>query len=170
MYFFQIFMKNLLHVHIWSKKHQFCQTYTILAKKVNRKPFFFSIFTKKIISLRPYDKKVHCLKKQTALMLIFGQKSVHFLKNTMLSCHFFQIFMKNPCCHAHIWSEKCKLCQNYLYYMPKQSIGCPFFQLFTKNHCCHSHILTKKRTFSEKKLLSCPYLVRKRQIFKNRDF
>ena len=97
--FFQIFMKNLLHVHIWSKKHQFCQTYTILAKKVNRKPFFFLIFTKKIISLRPYDKKVHCLKnkllwthicskkrpfsqKHSALMSLFS----NFHEKPMLSC------------------------------------------------------------------------------------
>ena len=82
-------MKNLLHVHIWSKKHQFCQTYTILAKKVNRKPFFLD-FHEKIISLRPYDKKVHCLKKQTALMLILVKKASIFSKTLCSHVIFFK--------------------------------------------------------------------------------
>ena len=29
-------------------------------------------------------------------MLIFCRKNVHFLKNTVLSCHFFNFYMKNP--------------------------------------------------------------------------
>ena len=49
-------------------------------------------------------------------MHIFCQKNVHPLKNTVVSCHFFLIFyVKPPCFHAHIWSEKrpfCHTCPN----------------------------------------------------------
>ena len=56
------------HVHIWSKKRQFCQNYTILwAKKVNRMPFF-SDFTRKnqcchahiLSKKRTFSKKTRC--------------------------------------------------------------------------------------------------------------
>ena len=89
--FFNFFMKNpCCHTHIWSKKHQFCQNYTILwDKKVNRIPVLL-IFHQKV----------------TALMPDFCQKNAHSLKkkNTPLSCPYFigksSIFSKTHCSHV----------------------------------------------------------------------
>ena len=67
--FFKFHMKNTLSCSYLTKNCQFCQNYTILlAKKVNRMPFF-PIFHVKI----------------TALMPMLCQKDVHSLKNTLLS-------------------------------------------------------------------------------------
>ena len=50
------------HAHIWSKKRQFCQNYTILwAKKVNRMPFFSDFSRKNLCS------HAHILKKKFIL-------------------------------------------------------------------------------------------------------
>ena len=52
-----------------------------MAQKVKRMPFFFlPIFQGKIAALMP----------------IFCQKIVQSPKNTVLSCHLLQIFIKNP--------------------------------------------------------------------------
>ena len=102
------------HAHIWSKKRQFCQNYNKLwAKKVERIPLCF-LFSRKNINSHAHilSKKRPFQKNHASLMLIFCQKNVHYLKNTMLSCHLFQFFMKNPCCHTHIWSKKHQFCQN----------------------------------------------------------
>ena len=89
------------------KKHQFCQTYSILlAKKVNRKPFFFSIFTKKSF-LSGHMTKMSILYKSTCSHAHIWSKKCPFFRKHGSLMSFFQIFMKNQCCHAHIWSEKC---------------------------------------------------------------
>ena len=88
------------------KKHQFCQTYTILlAKKVNSKPFF-SQFTKKSFLSRHMTKMSILYKSTCSHAHIWSKKCQFFRKHGSLMS-FFQIFMKNQCCHAHIWSEKC---------------------------------------------------------------
>ena len=88
------------------KKHQFCQTYTILlAKKVNSKPFF-SQFTKKSFLSRHMTKMSILYKSTCSHAHIWSKKCPFFRKHGSLMS-FFQIFMKNQCCHAHIWSEKC---------------------------------------------------------------
>ena len=97
-------------------------------------------------------------------MPIFGQKNVHSLKNTVLSCHFFQISIRNPCCHAHIWSEKCKFCHNYIILYAKKVNRMPFFPIFAKNHCCHPHILTKN-VHSRKKTALMPIFSQKTSNF-----
>ena len=136
-------------------------------KKQIGKALFISIFMK-IISRMPIWRKRPFSKKHTALMLICCQKNVPSLKNKMLSSHFLQNFMKIPCVYAHIWSEKCRFCQNYTRLWAKEVNRMPFFTILTKNHCCHSHILSKKRPFPhslENKRLLCPYLVKNRQCF-----
>ena len=61
------------HAHIWSKKRQFCQNYTILwAKKVNRMPFF-SDFSRK-----NYCSHAHIM-----------STNANSLKNTLLSWPYF---------------------------------------------------------------------------------
>ena len=89
----------------WSKNVNSVKT-ILWAKKVNWKPFFSQFSRKNHFSQAIWQKRPFSI-KQNALMLIFGENNVQSLKNTVLSCHFFQILMKIQCCHAHIWSEKC---------------------------------------------------------------
>ena len=112
---------------------------------------FFAIFHEKI----------------TAVMPIFGKKNVHSLKTYRshahilskirpssqkhgASCHLSQIFHKKTPVEMPIFGQKCKNSVNTThYYGLKKSIGNPFYQIFTK----------------KKTLLSCPYVVKKTQIF-----
>ena len=104
-------------------------------------------------------------KNQTALMLIFCQKNVHSLKNTMLSCHFFFIYMIYPCCHARIWSANCQFCQNYIKLWTKKVNRMPFFLISHKKSVLSFPFFVKKRPFSENKLLLCQYWGKKHQFF-----
>ena len=128
-------MKNpLLSCPYLIKKRQFCQNNTILwAKEVRRMPLFFRFLTK---NYRSYAhilwKNVHSLKKHTALKSIFCQKNVISLKNTVLLCHFFKIFMKNPLLSRPYLVKKRQFSQKYIIIWPNKSIGCPFFRFFTK--------------------------------------
>ena len=97
--FFQNFhQKPLAVMPIFDQKHQFYQNYTIIwAKKVNMMPFFFRFLTEKSSLSCPYFvKKRPFSKKHAALKSRFCQKNGHSLKNTVLLCHFFKIFMTNP--------------------------------------------------------------------------
>ena len=131
------------------KKSKFCQNYTTLwQKKVNRMPFS-SDFHGKI----------------TALMPMLFQKDVHSLKNTLLSCPYFVETFKSKThfCHAHIWSNNCQFCRNYIIlwikkvnrmlffffwlFTEKTTLSCPYFvkktSTFEKIHCSQVHILSK---------------------------
>ena len=143
-----------------SNKHQFSQTYTILlAKKVNRKsPFYFDF-------LIPYDKNVHSL-KNSLLSCSYVVKKTSILWKTLLSCHFFWIFVKNPYCYAHIWSEKCQFCQNYIRLWSQKVNRMAFLPIFDKKSLLSFPYFVKINVyFLENKRLSCPYLVKKRQFF-----
>ena len=52
------------------------------------------------------SKKRQSLKKTTAFMARFCQKNLHSLKNTMLSCNFFQIFHEKPPSVMPIFGKK----------------------------------------------------------------
>ena len=76
---------------ILSKQHY------IMSQRSQQDALFLRFLTKKLSLLCPYFVKKRPLsKKHTALKSIFCQKNVHSLKNTVLLCHFFKIFMKNP--------------------------------------------------------------------------
>ena len=97
--FFQNFhQKPLAVMPIFDQKHQFYQNYTIIwAKKVNMMPFFFRFLTEKSSLSCPYFvKNVHSPKSTLLSSLDFVKKNGHSLKNTVLLCHFFKIFMTNP--------------------------------------------------------------------------
>ena len=82
--------------------------------------------------------------KKTALMP-FLSENAHSLKITLLSCPYFvkkssilsktnyfmwcfsNLLLKNPCCHAHIWSRKRPFCQNYPISWAKKVDRMPFF-------------------------------------------
>ena len=74
-----------------AKKRQISQHYTILwAKKINKMPLFFWLFTKNHYShAHGLSKKRQLFKKHTVLMLIIWQKNVNYLKDKMLSSHVF---------------------------------------------------------------------------------
>ena len=135
--FFQIFHENpqTCQTHIWSKKRQFCENYTILwAKKVKRMPFF-SDLSRKITSLMPIfcKKKVNFLKNTMLSCPYFVKKNVHPLKNTMLSCHFLQICHEKTLAVMPIFGQKSvDSVKTKLYYGLKKSIRYPFFLFFTK--------------------------------------
>ena len=99
-----------------------------------------------------------------------------FSKNTLVSCPYFVkninsqktrcshiIFFSNlkwkiPCCHTHIWSKKCKFCENYTILWAKKVNRMPFFLI------CHEKISTlipyfvKNVQSLNNKQLSYPYL------------
>ena len=126
-------------------KRHFCNNYTILwVKKVNMMEFF-PIFHNKINALMPilYQKYIYSPKKHSALKLIFCQKNLHSLKNTVLSFHFcFQTFSwKKPLLSSPYLVKKRPFSRNYYYMLgPKSQYNANLFQ-FSRG----------------KYLLSCPY-------------
>ena len=96
------------HAHIWSKKRQFCQNYTLLwAKEVKRMPFFsLSIFHEKMNALITYIVKT---------TIFDGPQKV----NKML--FLFRYFSKNNSSHAHILSKKRSFSKK------DTMLSCPYF-------------------------------------------
>ena len=104
-------------------------------------------------------------------MPIFRQRNVHLLKITMPSCPNFvkktSIFSKNcaimsfflnwsqkiPCSHARIWYKIVNSVKTTRIYRPKKSTKCPFFS-----------------DFSQQRLLSCSYFVKKHLFIKKHAF
>ena len=112
---------------------------------------FFRFFTKKLLLSCPYYvNKRPFSKKHTALLAIFCQKNFHSLTNTVLSCHFFQIFHeKHPAVMPVFGQKKRQFCQNYTILWANKVNRMPFFSNFSrKNPCSHDNILSKKRPFS----------------------
>ena len=137
---------------LWPKKSTRCPFFRSQMKKSHLScPYFIKKTcpsSKNAVFSCPYFvKKTSILKKHATVMPIVCQKNVHYLKNTMLSCHLFLFFMKNPCFHAHIWSKKHKFCQNYTILWDKIVNRKPFLLIF-----------------HQKSLLSCPLFVRKMPI------
>ena len=75
--------------------------------------------------------------------LVFSRKNVHFLNNTVLSFHFYQIFHEKPTAVMPILDQKSvHSIKTTLYYGQKVN-STPFFPFFTN-----------------KSLLSCPHFVK----------
>ena len=95
-----------------------------MGKKVNGMPFF-PIFYEKFTAPIPMicQKHVHSLKTHIALMPVFCRKNVQSFKNTVLSCHFFQILNEKPQrCHAHIiFDQKTSILSKLYYIMDQKS-------------------------------------------------
>ena len=94
------------------------------------------------------SKKPSFSKKHNALIPIFYPKIVHSLKNTVLSCHFFNFFMKNHLLSCPYLVKKRQFWQNYIIGWAKKVNRMPFFFLF----------------FTKKSQLSCPHFVKKTSI------
>ena len=96
--FFKIFIKNpLLSCPYLIKNINSIKTTLYYEPKKSIGCPFFPISHGKIIALMPiFCKKRPFSKKHAALKSRFCQKNGHSLKNTVLLCHFFKIFMTNP--------------------------------------------------------------------------
>ena len=109
-------------MHIFDHNNrQFCQHYTISwAKKVNTM-LFLSDFSRKNHCSHAYilSKKPPFSKKHNVLIPIFNQKIVHSLKNTVLSCHFFNIFFKKPTAVMPIFGKKTSILSKLHYIFSK---------------------------------------------------
>ena len=89
--------------------------------------------------------------KHPTVMPMFGQKNVNFVKTTLyygpqksIECHFFPVYLKTHCYHAHISSKKkCPFAKNHNAFMPifcqknihslnTTVLSCHFFEIFTK--------------------------------------
>ena len=84
--------------HIWSKKRQICQNYTIFwVQKVNRMPLF-SDFHGKIICSNAHILQKHrsISKKHLLLCPYFVQKTSILTKTNCSQNIFFKFFIKNP--------------------------------------------------------------------------
>ena len=103
---------------------------------------FFGYFTKKALMYIYFQKRTSILSKDTALMPIFCRKNVHFFKNTVLLCQFFQNFHRKPLAVMPIFDQKHQFYQNYTILWAKKVNRMPFFSDFSrKNHRSHAHIL-----------------------------
>ena len=104
-HFFQIYLENYPAVMpiFDQKKRQFCEKYSILlAKKVNRMPFFSD-------SSRNFVKQ--CLFLLLSCQYFVNKKCIlSKIQGALMS--FFQNFHEKPL-NAHIWSQKLQFCQNY---------------------------------------------------------
>ena len=145
---------------IVQKKRQFSQNYILLwTKKVNRIPLFSEFLRKKSLLSCPYF-----VKKQTALMSILCQKTIHSVKNMVLSCNFCKAFHKKPILSCPYLVIKRQFCENYTILTAKNVNKMPFFSDLKKKcllscpylqtQCSKAHILSKKRPFSQKTVLS----------------
>ena len=103
-HFFIFFMKTpCVYAHIlWKNINSIKRLYIYYWTKKSRGCSFFSDFSQENHSSHAHIllKNVHSL-KNTALMPIFRQKTSILWKQCS-HVIFFQFFMKNPCCHAHI--------------------------------------------------------------------
>ena len=99
--------KHLCHVHIWLKTINSVKPTLYYGQKKSIGCPFFRFLCLYFINKRPFSKK------HTALMPIFCQYSALSLKNTILSCHFFEIFKENPLLSRPYLVKKRQFCQNY---------------------------------------------------------
>ena len=96
--FFKIFIKNpLLSCPYLIKNINSNKVHYNMSQKSQYDAHFFRFLTEKSSLSCPYFvKKRPFSKKHAALKSRFCQKNGHSLKNTVLLCHFFKIFMTNP--------------------------------------------------------------------------
>ena len=171
-FFFKFFMKNPqgYHTHIWSKKCQFWQNYTIF-RTMNEvilaslwklldfltKTWYFDedLINNWIMITITWDfdwpnpltfnQTLWDFTETLRIFRIFLKICEILSQNTVLSCPFFSKFSwKTPYSDAHDWKKKRKFCQNYTLLWANKVNRMPFFSDFSrKNHCSHVHILSK---------------------------
>ena len=144
--YFKFFMKNPpCHSHISPKNVNSAKTTLYFGPKKIRMPLFSYLSRKNKCSHAHILSKKHPFsKKHTAVMPRACQINVHSLKNTVLSCNFFQFFYENSPALIPFSHKKRKFCQKYTILWVKKLDRMPFFSDFLqKKHCSYTHILSK---------------------------
>ena len=143
-YFQNFSWKPRWHANIWSKTSILSKLHYIMGEKKKKKIPFFRFSTKKtMLSCLYLIKKRPFSKKRTVLMSIFCQYRALFLENTILSCRFFEMCMKNPIpSRPYLVKKNGTSVITPLYYKTEKSWRL-FFELSRKNHCSHAHILSR---------------------------
>ena len=92
-------------------------------KKSKGCPFVSYFFARKNINSHAHIlSKKRSFQKKTLLSCPYFVKKTFIISKTRCShVIFFNFFMKNPCCHTHIWSKKHQFCQNYTILWDKKS-------------------------------------------------
>ena len=88
-------------------------------------------------------------------------KNVHSQKHIVLMSFFFNIFMKNLCCNANIWSKNVNSVKITLLYGPKKSKWCPIFPIFDEKLNALMPIFSEKTSILYKKKCSHPIFCQK---------
>ena len=103
-----------VHAHIWSKKRQFCQIYTLWPKKWIG-CHFFGYFTKHFCSNAHIfsTKKKRPFSKKTLLSCPYFVEKMSILSETVLLCQCFQNFHQKPLAVMPIFDQKRQFYQNY---------------------------------------------------------
>ena len=133
--FFQIYHEKppeLSYPYLVQKTSIMSKNDILWAKKVQRMPFFPTFLEKITFSYSYVVKKNHSVKNTLLSSPYFCRKNANPFKNTMLSCHFLQIFDEKTQAVMRVFGQKSfDSIKTKLYYGLKKSIGYPFFQFFT---------------------------------------
>ena len=125
MSFFQIFHeKPHAGMPIFGQKNvNFVKTTINYGPKKSKGCPFESHFSRKNINSHAHilSKKRPFQKNHASLMPIFCQKNVHYLKNTMLSCHLFQFFHEKPLLSYPYLVKKTSILSKLHYIMGQKS-------------------------------------------------
>ena len=113
-------------------------------------PFFRFLTKKSLLSCLYFFKKTSIFSKIFCSHVHILLKNVHFLKNTVLPCHLFQIFHGKSLPVKPIFGQKTSFLSTLHYIMGQKS---QYATSFFPNFC-------------KKKLLSCPYFDKKRLFSK----
>ena len=112
--FFKFVWKTFCcHAHIWSKETSTLSNLHNIIGRKSKYEAFFSIFTKKIIYLMPIWQKRPFSKKTNCCHAHIWQKNDQYLKNTVLSCHFFFEFVLKTQLSWPYLVRKVSICQQY---------------------------------------------------------
>ena len=123
------------------KKRRICQNYFIFwVKKVCRITFFFRFLrTNHLSDVHSFSTTI--LDKTQCSQVHTLSKCVQSLKNNLVWCHFFKIFMKNPLLSSPYLVKKTSILLKLHYIMgPKSQQDILFSQFFTKSNCSHAHV------------------------------
>ena len=87
------------------------------------------------------QENVHFLKSTHSSCLFFVKKTVHSRKNNVLSCYFFSNFYEKPPAVTTIFGpKKHQFCQTYTILLAKKVNSKPFFSQFTKKSFLSRHM------------------------------
>ena len=119
------------NVHNWSKKRNSVKPVYTVGQKSQQDTLFARFFTKITTLSRVFcEKNIQSLTNMWLSSPYFAKKKSILSKHGARTSFFFNFFMKNPCGHAHDWSNKRQFCQNYTLLWAKKVNRMDFFPIF----------------------------------------